>query len=178
MDPKKLLGIVDSLHREKNIDEELVFQAIEAALITAAKRYYGEEKDIDFRIERQDGAITGSCDGQPLDFAETIGRIGAQQAKQVIIQKVREAERDAMFDEFKEQEGELVSGIVQRAERGATIVSLSTTEAILPRSEQIPGETHHPNERVRAVIFEVRKENNRVKVVLSRTRPKLVQRLF
>jgi N utilization substance protein A len=107
-----------------------------------------------------------------------VGRIGAQTAKQVIIQKIREAERDALFDEYNSQMGQMVSGVVQRNEGRATTVSLGNVEAILPRGEQIPGETHHANERVRATVFDVRKEGSRVKVVLSRTRPHLVQRLF
>jgi len=178
MNPTELLRIVDSLHREKNIDKEIVFQAIEAALISAAKKYFGDECEIDFNIEREDGGITGHCDGEPLDFEDTIGRIGAQTAKQVIFQKVREAERDALIAEYQEQIGDLVSGVIQRAEGGAATVQVDNVEALLPRSEQIPGESHHANERVRAVVFEVKAQGSRVKVVLSRTRPQLVQRLF
>ena len=109
---------------------------------------------------------------------EIVGRIGAQTAKQVMIQKIREAERDALYDEYTEQIGDMVTGVIQRYEGGAATVALANVEAILPRSEQIPGETHHPNERVRATVFEVRKSGSRVKVILSRTRPHLVQRLF
>ena len=178
MNPNELLRIVDSLHREKNIDKEIVFLAIEAALVSAAKKHYGEESVVEFSINRADGAISGHCNGTPLDFEETVGRIGAQTAKQVIIQKVREAERDSLIDEYHDQIGTMVSGVVQRNEGGATTVQLGSIEAILPRSEQIPGESHHANERVRAVIFEVRPQGSRVKVVLSRTRPQLVQRLF
>ncbi len=178
MNPNELLRIVDSLHRDKNIDPEIVFQAIEAALVTAAKRQHGEESNIEVRIARENGAINASCNGAALDPEEMIGRIGAQTAKQVIIQKIREAERDALIDEYQEQIGQMVSGVVQRSEGGAATVSLGSVEAILPRSEQIPGESHHPNERIRAVVFEVRPQGSRVKVVLSRTRPQLVQRLF
>jgi N utilization substance protein A len=95
-----------------------------------------------------------------------------------MIQKIREAERDALFNEYEREIGQLVTGIVQRYEGGAATVSLNNTEAILPRSEQIPGETHHANERVRATIFEVRKQGSRVKIILSRIRPDLVRRLF
>jgi N utilization substance protein A len=178
MNPNELLRIVDSLHRDKNIDPEVVFQAIEAALVTAAKRQYGEESNIVVRIARENGAIDASCDDKKLDPEEMIGRIGAQTAKQVIIQKIREAERDSLIDEYQEQVGQMISGVVQRSEGGAATVSLGTLEAILPRSEQIPGESHHANERIRAVIFEVKPQGSRVKVVLSRTRPQLVQRLF
>jgi N utilization substance protein A len=122
--------------------------------------------------------VTGTHDGQPLDTAELSGRIGAQTAKQVIIQKIREAERDAIHDEFEEQVGQMVSGVVTRFEGATATVQVSSQEAILPRSEQIPGESYHPNERVRATIFEVRKVGSRVKIILSRIRPQLVQRLF
>ena len=96
----------------------------------------------------------------------------------VIIQKIREAERDALHDEYEELIGDMITGVIQRFDGGVATVQLANVEAILPRSEQIPGETHHPNERVRATVFEVRKQGSRVKVVLSRTRPQLVQRLF
>jgi N utilization substance protein A len=177
MNPQELLRIVDSLHREKNIDTELVLQAIEAALVMAAKKQFGEEADIEVQIARDGGAIRATCDGRELN-QEEIGRIGAQTAKQVIIQKIREAERDARLDEFQDQVGQLVTGIVQRTERGLTIVQLGAVEAILPRGEQIPGETYHNGERVRAVIYEVKASGNRVKIILSRTKPQLVQRLF
>ena len=95
-----------------------------------------------------------------------------------MIQKIREAERDSLFDEFEDQRGDLVTGTVQRFEGGAVTVNLGKTEAILPRSEQIPGETHHLNERVRAVILDVRKVGQRVKIILCRTHPDFVRRLF
>ena len=178
MNANDLLRIVDSLHREKSIDKELVFRAIESALVTAAKKHYGEEAEVDFVIDREKGGIIGGVDGQPLDYEEVIGRIGAQTAKQVIIQKVREAERDVLVEEYASMQDDLISGMVRQHEGGATIVNLGRLDAILPRSEQIPGESHHANERVRAMITEVRTQGNRVKVVLSRTRPLLVQRLI
>ena len=101
-----------------------------------------------------------------------------QTAKQVMIQKIREAERDALYAEYEELRGQLVTGVIQRYEGGAATVALANVEAILPRGEQIPGETHHANERVRATVYEVKKAGSRVKVILSRTKPQLVQRLF
>ena len=178
MNPTEILRIVDSLHREKNIDPEIVFQAIESAMVTAAKKQYGDESEIVVNISRENGTIVAAWNGDSLDPEEMIGRIGAQTAKQVIIQKIREAERDSLIEEFEDQIGQMVNGVVQRNEGNATTVSLGNVEAILPRSEQIPGESHHPNERVRAVIFDVRPQGSRVRVVLSRTRPQLVQRLF
>jgi len=178
MKPEEILRIVDAIHRDKNIDKEIVFQAIEAALVTALLRQYGEDAQISITIDRVDGRVSGVRDGIEIDTQELSGRIGAQTAKQVIIQKIREAERDSIHDEFEEQIGHMVSGVVTRFEGATATVTLGATEAILPRSEQIPGESYHPNERIRATIFEVRKVGSRVKIILSRIRPQLVQRLF
>jgi N utilization substance protein A len=95
-----------------------------------------------------------------------------------MIQKIREAERDALYAEYEELKGQLVTGVIQRYEGAAATVALANVEAILPRGEQIPGESHHANERVRATVYEVRKAGSRIKVILSRTKPQLVQRLF
>ncbi|MGO9111683.1 MAG: transcription termination factor NusA [Thermoguttaceae bacterium] len=178
MDPSELLRIVDTIHRDKNIDKEIVFEGIEAAYISAAKKHFGEEADVQVKIDRRSGAIAGTCNGVPFAPEEMAERIGAQTAKQVMIQKIREAERDHLFNEYDELKGQLVTGTVQRYEGGAATVSLQNVEAILPRGEQIPGESHHANERVRATVYEVRKAGSRVKVILSRTKPQLVQRLF
>jgi N utilization substance protein A len=178
MNASEVLRIVDSLHREKNIDKEIVFTAIESALVTAARKYYGEEADIEFIIERDTGNIAGRCGQDELDYEEVIGRIGAQTAKQVIIQKVREAERDSQIIEFNEIVNDIVSGTVHRNEGRVTTVTLGSIEAILPRSEQIPGESHQANERIRALVTEVKAQGSRIKVVLSRTRPNFVKRLF
>lgn len=177
MNPSELLRLVDSFHREKNIDSELLFVAIESALLTAIRKQRGEEADVKVAIDRGTGAITATCEGEELDQAE-IGRIGAQTAKQVIIQKFKEAERDALLEEFHDQVGQLVTGTVQRSERGVTTVQLGNMEAILPRGEQISGESYHNGDRIRAVVYEVKAAGNRVKVILSRTKPQLIQRLF
>jgi N utilization substance protein A len=178
MNASEVLRIVDSLHREKNIEKELVFTAIESALVTAARKHYGEEADVEFIIDRESGEIAGRCEQEELNHEEVIGRIGAQTAKQVIIQKIREAERDSQIEEFSELINDLISGTVNRNEGRVTTVTLGSVEAILPRSEQIPGESYQPNDRIRALVTEVKPQGSRVKVVLSRTRPKLVQRLF
>ncbi len=178
MDPSELLRIVDTIHRDKNIDKEVVFEGIEAALISAAKKHYGEEEDIQVKIDRKTGMIEGSHNGASMAPEEMAERIGAQTAKQVMIQKIREAERDHLFNEYEELKGQIVTGTVQRYEGGAATVTLQNVEAILPKGEQIPGEAHHVNERVRATVYEVRKTGSRVKVILSRTKAQLVQRLF
>jgi N utilization substance protein A len=178
MNPSEVLRIVDTIHRDKNIDKEIVFEGIEAALVSAAKKHFGEDQDIVVEINREDGSIVGTRNGVPMDPTEMAERIGAQTAKQVMIQKIREAERDALFEEYDELRDQLVTGVVQRYDGGTATVSLGNVEAILPKSEQIPGETHHNNERVRSVVYEVRKQGSRVKIILSRIRPSLVERLF
>ena len=172
-----LVRIVDSIHRDKNISKDILFEGIQSALATAARKHYPEAADIEVRIDPESGIIEATKDGARMDPAE-LGRIAAQTAKQVIIQKIREAERDSLFDEFEDQRGDLMTGTVQRFEGGAVIVNLGKTDAILPRSEQIPGESYHPNERIRAIILDVRKVGQRVKIILSRTHPDFVRRLF
>ncbi len=178
MNSTELLRIVDVIHREKDLSKEIVFQGLEAALLSAAKRHYGEDAQITITIDREKGTLSGECDGQPMSPHEISERIAAQTARQVMIQKIREAERDALFEEYKEQRNQLVVGIVQRYDGGAATVALSDIEAILPRSEQMPGERYEVNSRVRATIFEVKKQGSRVRIILSRIRPQLVQRLF
>jgi transcription termination/antitermination protein NusA len=173
-----LVRIVDSIHRDKNISKDILFEGIESALSMAAKKHYPDAgESIVVNIDRETGQIEATKEGVKMDPAE-LGRIAAQTAKQVIIQKIREAERDSLFDEFEDQRGDLVTGTVQRFEGGAVTVNLGKTDALLPRSEQIPGESHHPNERIRAVILDVRKVGQRVKIILSRTHPDFVRRLF
>jgi N utilization substance protein A len=172
-----LVRIVDSIHRDKNIPKEVLFEGIESALATAAKKHYPDAEDISVSIDRDTGKTSTKADGMPVDPPD-FGRIAAQTAKQVIIQKIREAERDSLFEEFESQKGELVTGTVQRFEKGAVTVNLGKTDALLPRSEQIPGESHQPGERVRTLILDVRKAGQRVKIILSRTHPDFVRRLF
>src|SRR4029078_12089120 len=113
MNATEVLRIVDAIHRDKNIDKEIVFQAIEAALVSAAKKQYGEDQDIVVNIDRVSGAISGTHNSVPLDPQETLGRIVAQTAKQVIIQKIREAERDSLYDENNELIGPRGPGLVR-----------------------------------------------------------------
>jgi transcription termination/antitermination protein NusA len=172
-----LVRIVDSIHRDKNIPKDILFEGIQSALATAARKHYPDAAEIEVIINRETGDIDAKKDGVKMDPA-LLGRISAQTAKQVIIQKIREAERDSLFEEFEEQRGDLVTGTVQRFEGGAVIVNLGKTDGIFPRSEQIPGESYHPNERIRAIILDVRKVGQRVKIILSRTHPDFVRRLF
>ena len=173
----ELLRIVDSICRDKNIDKEMVFGDLEAAMMSAVRKAYAEAEEIAVSIDRSSGAITAACDGETIDM-HTLGRIAAQTAKQVMIQKIREAERGSIFDEYSERVGTIVTGTVSRFEGGSLIVNLGRTEGILPRSEQIPGESHHPGERVRAMILDVREAPHQVRIVLTRTHPDYIRRLF
>src|SRR6516225_7518244 len=172
-----LLRIVDQMQHEKNIDREIIFSGIEAALQLATQKKYGEETAVTVTIDRDSGEIHARKGEEEIDPAE-LGRIAAQSAKQVMIQKIREAECNSVFDEYSAMKGDLVVGSVSRHEGGACIVTLGKTESLLPRSEQIPGETHHVGARVHAVILDVRKQGHRVKIILSRNHPEFVRRLF
>jgi len=173
----ELIRLVDSISRDKNIDKELIYGDIEMAMISAARKAYGVEEEVEVEIDRVNGQISARIQGKPVEM-KTLGRIAAQTAKQVMIQRIREAERSSIFEEFSERVGTVVTGTVSRFERGALLINLGRTEGILPRSEQIPGESHHPGERVRAMILDVHEAPHQVKIVLTRTHPDYIRRLF
>ena len=173
-----LLRIVDAISRDKNIDKESVFVDLEMAMVSAAHKSYGPSDDCSIKIDRLSGEITAIYEGEPIEMKE-LGRIAAQTAKQVMIQRIREAERGSIYEEFSERVGTIITGTIARYEGGALIVNISRTEGFLPRSEQIPGETsHHPGERIRAMILDVREAPNHVRIVLSRSHPDFIRRLF
>ena len=172
-----LIRIIDEMQHLKNIDREIIFSGIESALQLAAEKKFGEESGVVVTVDRDTGDIAAKRGEEQIDPAE-FGRIAAQSAKNVMIQKIREAECASVFNEYAAMKGDLVHGAVTRADGGACIVNLGKTESILPRGEQIPGESHHMNERIKAVILEVKKQGHRVKIVLSRTHPDFVRRLF
>jgi len=182
---KAILVAVDEMNRLKNIPREEIFVGMEAAIQMAAERSANGEENVLVQIDRTTGEIVAQCGTRMID-PEELGRIAAQSAKQVMIQKIREAEGDGLFKEFAGRKGEMVTGTVQRVDQGGNAIitlvkdarSGGTHEAILPRSEQIPGETHHVNERVKAVVMDVRRNGNRVKIVLSRCHPDFVRCLF
>ncbi|MBP3958686.1 transcription termination factor NusA [Gemmata sp. G18] len=173
----KILELVDKLHEERKIAKDVIFKGIASAIQVAAERHFQVEEGVFVSIDEATGHIVAKYGDQELDPI-TLGRIAAQSAKQMIIQKIREAESDTVFNEFTGKKYELLVGTVTRVDAGTAIVSLGKSEALLPRSEQIPGETHHVGERVKAIIMEVRKQGNRVKIVLSRAHPEFVKALF
>ncbi len=177
MNATEVIRIVDAIHRDKGIDKEIVFEGIEQAIYTALRKYYGDEDELTVSINRDSGEPEVQHNGELLD-PDILGRVAAQTAKQVMIQKIREAERDALYDEFIEQKSQLVSGTITRLEYGVATVALGKVDAILPRSEQIPGESHRVNERIRAIILDVRKSGSRLKIILSRVHTDFVRQLF
>ena len=180
MEGAELLRIVDAIHREKEIDPETLFEGIESALLTAARKQYGTEGEINVSIDRDTGRIMAyeeTPDGRieiPLD----LGRIAAQTAKQVMIQKIREAERDVLFDEYVSDLHSIVTGNVQRYEGGTLIVNLGKSEAILPKSEQVRGEDYRVGDRIRAFVLDVKKAGQKIKIILSRSHPGFIGKLF
>ncbi len=175
----ELLRIVDAIHRDKKIDKEIVLRGIVSALTSAARKHYRLEESaaVEIIIDEKTGDISAVVDGQVV-APEELGRIAAQTAKQVIIQKIREAEQDVLYEEYQQRAGTLVNGIVRRFEGPNVIISLGKTEGILPRSEQIFSESYQPGDRLRLYILEVKRVGAKTRIVLSRTDPELVQRLF
>ena len=207
-----IILVADTVAREKNIERDDIFDAMEVAIQKAARSKYGFEHDIRAQIDRKTGAITlsryrevvaGPDDIEneaaqltldeaqayepnikvgefiidalpPIDF----GRIAAQTAKQVIVQKVRDAERNKQFEEYKEKIGTIVNGTVKRIEFGNVILDIGKTEAVLRRDEIIPREKFKNGDRIRAYVLDVRRENKGPQIFLSRTCPEFLAKLF
>ncbi len=205
----EIVSVADTVAREKNIDREDVFVAMEVAIQKAARSRYGFEHDIRAKIDRKTGAITleryrevvdevenevtqltvdeaqkykpGAKVGDfiidplpPLDF----GRVAAQTGKQVIVQKIRDAERNRQYEEYKEKLGTIVNGTVKRIEFGNVILDIGKTEAVLRRDEIIPREKFKNGDRVRAYVLDVRREAKGPQIFLSRTCPEFLAALF
>lgn len=170
----ELIRIVDGLAREKNIDKDIVLGDLELAMESAIRKKYGPEEEVTVTIDRLSGEIAAVLNGEPISMND-LGRIAAQTAKQVMIQKIREAERGSIYEEFVERKGTILTGTVSRFEGGALIVNIGRTEGFLPRSEQISGETHQPGERIRTLILEVREAPHQVKIILSRSHPDFIR---
>ncbi|MCS7167910.1 MAG: transcription termination factor NusA [Gemmatales bacterium] len=183
MNPTEVLRLVDALHRERDLPKEVIFRVLEDALLYAARKHFGDDKtEIVIEIDRKTGQIRARH-GQQEISPELLGRIAAQTAKQVILQRIREAEAAHVFEEFAGQKGQIVHGMVTRREemgrgRGGYVISLGRVEAYLPATRVIPGEELRVGDRIKAVIEEVRREGGRVRIVLSRTSNELVRRLF
>jgi transcription termination/antitermination protein NusA len=174
-----LVRIVDGIARDKNIEREQVYVDIEQAVASGLRKQFNTEDTSEFtvNVERGTGDISVSRQGETVPLS-VMGRIGAQTVKQVMIQLIRADERGSIYEEYKDRVGTIVTGTIARFEGSTMIVSLGRVEGIMPRSEQIPGETHNPGERIQAMITEVRDTPSAVKIILSRSHPEMVKRLF
>ncbi len=175
----EMLRIIDAIARDRNVEKESLFHDIEQAMVSAARKHFGAEDTDEFtsEVDRLTGEIKIFRGPEQIPL-ETLGRIPAQTAKQVMIQKFREDERASIFEEFSQRIGEVVTGTAQRYEGGSLVVQIGRAEAFMPRSEQIPGEQHSPGERVRCLILDVRESGSQVKIILSRAAPEFIRRLF
>ncbi len=176
---QELVRIVDNIARDKNVERESIFVDLEEAMVSAVKKHFGEpDSDISVHIDRETGEVQAVKDGERIDVRR-LGRIPAQTAKQVMIQKIRADERDSIYTEFVQRKGEIISGVVVRYEGGTLVVSLDHwTEGFMPKGEQIMGQTHRPGERIRCLILDVKETSSQVKILLSRTHPDFIRRLF
>lgn len=203
------MAALEAIEKEKGINKDILFEAIEAALISAYKRNFNSSHNVKVNIERETGKIKvfSYLDvvesvskpqqeilleearekdpslkvGEVLELEVTpknFGRIAAQTAKQVVIQRIREAERELIYEEFVDREEDIVTGIFQRYEQKNAIINLGKTEAILLPSEQIPGEVFKQGDRVKVFIFEVKKTTKGPQIFVSRTHPGFLKRLF
>jgi N utilization substance protein A len=175
----ELIRIVDGIARDKNIEKEQVYTDIEQAVASGLRKHFNTEDTTEFQVQldRITGEITAGRNGTPLDI-KMVGRIGAQTVKQVMIQLIRQDERGSIYEEYKDRVGTIVTGTIARFEGGSMIVTIGRNEGIMPRSEQIPGESHEPGERIQGLILEVRDTPQAVKIILSRSHPELIRRLF
>lgn len=176
----ELLAILDHIERERGVSKEVLIQAVEAAMVSAVKKAANAKnsENIRVQIDRNDGKIRAFVDNEEIKSVD-FGRIAAQTAKQVIIQKIREAEKDVIFNEFSAKVGDIVSGTVYRFDKGNIIVDLlGKAEGILPKREQSPRDDFRQGQRVRAYVLEVRRESKGPQILLSRTSPFFVKKLF
>src|SRR6201985_370759 len=176
---QELIRIVDGIARDKNIEREQIYTDIEQAIASGLRKQFNTEDTSEFtvQLDRATGVIKALRQGVEVPLA-VVGRIGAQTVKQVMIQLIRQDERGSIYEEYKDRVGTIVTGTIARFEGSTMIVTLGRVEGIMPRSEQIPGETHDPGERIQALILEVRDTPSAVKIILSRSHPELIRRLF
>src|SRR5881296_3307670 len=206
---RELLIVIEQIGREKGIDKETLFEALESALLSASRKTLGAAENVRMEIDRHTGALKvfgrkkvveevadnkleiSLADAKALNPEaelgdeleqelppQEFGRIAAQTAKQVILQRVRDAERDRIFKEFEGKDGQILRGVVHRIEKRNVILEVGKAEAILPEREQIPGERYNPGDRIRAFVLEVRRTAKGPQITLSRTHPGYLARLF
>ena len=205
----ELSRIIDQVGKDKGIDKKILVDALEQALLAAARKKYGPKQEIEAKYNDEVGEVelfqfktvvknvknphaeialedakdldseveVGDSLGTKIDIGE-FGRIAAQTAKQVIIQRVKDAERENIFEDFKDRKGEVISGTVQRFERGSIVVNLGRAEAVIPQQELVPREVFKPGDRIRAYVLDVRKTPKGPQIILSRSTPNFLAKLF
>ena len=182
-----LLDALELLEREKGVPAETILDALANALVSAYKRTPGAAEEARVTIDADTGEITvygqeldedGNVTDEWEDTPEDFGRIAAQTAKQVIMQRLRDAKREQVFDLYEGREGDLVTGIVQQSDHRYAILDLGNAEAIMPSSERIPYERLERGNRVKAYILEVRGEGKGPQIVISRSHPEFIRSLF
>lgn len=209
MDSKEFLTALELVAKEKGIDKEIIFEAIEASLVSACKKHFGTSQNIKVDMNRETGevkcftqkTIVETVEDPQLEMSlemarianpnyvvgdvvdievtpKNFGRISAQTAKQVVVQKFREAEREILFNQYITKEREVVTAIVQRKERRNVIVQMGKIDAVLAANEQIPGEQYNFMDRVKVYVLEVKQTTKGPQIFVSRTHPELVKRLF
>ena len=200
---------IEQLAKDKGISKQIIIDAVQAAFLSAAKKRFGPDKEIEAHFNEEEEEIElfefKSVVETPTDLekeitldaakkhdpecqigdviglkmnSEELGRIAAQAAKQVIIQKIRDAETEIIFEEYKDRKGTLLAGIVRRFEKGAIIVDLGRTEAILPISEQIPREIYRPGDRIQTYVVDIQKTPRGAEIIISRASSGLMVKLF
>lgn len=208
---REILLLVDALAREKNVDKEIVFGALELALASAAKKRFNEDTEVRASVDRATGEFSffrrwqvvndpeievpsrqykfheaqeidpkyqvGDYIEEPLPGLE-VGRIGAQTAKQVILQKIRDAEREQILNDFLQREEHLVTGVIKRMERGSAIIESGRLETLLPRDQMIPKENLRIGDRARAYMWKIDRTSRGPQLILSRTAPEFLIKLF
>jgi len=177
---QELLAIIEQIEREKGIKKEILIEAVESALMSATKKVIDLKPDEELKIEidRNTGKIRAFRNKEEITNID-FGRIAASTARQVIIQKIREAEKDVVFNEFQNRIGEIVSGTVYRFERGNIIVDLlGKAEGVLLKREQSSKEEFKQGQRIRAYVLDVHKDTKGAQIILSRAHPNLVKKLF
>lgn len=206
---KEMLGALDALEQEKGVKKEIVIEALEAALVSAYKRNYGQAQNVEVEFDQKKGnihvyAVKEVTDevfdsrlevsyqdaleinkayevGDTIRFEVTpkdFGRIAAQTAKQVIMQRVREAERSIIYNEYSQYENEIMQGIVERRDNKFIYVNLGKIEAVLSKQDQIPNEVYNAHDRIKVYVSKVENTTKGPQVFVSRTHPDLVKRLF
>lgn len=175
---QELLSSLEYIEKEKGVSREVLFDAIRHALISACRKSFPEYgEDFDVQIDPSTFRIQLLRAGKPFQDPH-FGRIAAQTAKQVIIQKIREAQRDSIFDEFTGKQGDIVSGTVHRVDARAIIVDFGKTEGILPAREMSPVDQYRQGNVIRAYVVEVNRTARGPEIILSRSHPDFVKKLF